>query len=433
MVQKKTKSILDSSSVKINEKGNDVTISLTLSVADVEKEYKKAFKKVASQTKISGFRKGKGSKLIESRNGPQIRAEAVEKLIDQEIKSVIKEFKHDVASTPTATDSKGDGVSSDIVMTVGYEVFLSLPDVDLKKIKVSGVEGKISESDVSEEIARIQKHHADWKVVDAQSQQGSRLKIDFMGKIDGELFEGGSAADQFIELGAKQYLPEFEQALEGVEKGKTVKFDVNFPEDYQGKEVAGKKAVFEVNVHEVQEKEAKALNKEFYKQAGYEAGTKPQFENEVKSRLEADTNYLAEAVNRRRLVEALQKSVKVSLPASVVQKELEHAKTSSPDEKEKVLKAQVESNLSKVLVIKHFMQKMNVQLSQEDLVKHIELMAPPQVAKEMFVQWYAQDKERLQQAQSTLLEQKTLSALLPDVTLTKKSVTIAEIEKELKE
>ena len=187
---------------------------------------------------------------------------------------------------------------------------------------------------------------AEWKAADKPAEKGLRLKIDYVGRIDGEMFEGGSATDQYMIVGESQYMPEFEKALGKSKKGDVCKFDVVFPADYHGKEVAGKTAQFEVNVQGVEEK-ARAMNKEFYSAAGVDVKTKAEFEKELKVRLESDVDYLVEAVNRRRLLKQLQSDIKLVLPQSVVDAEVKHTIEQEKDMDEKKARQVVISNIER--------------------------------------------------------------------------------------
>lgn len=433
MVQKTNKSILDSSSVVIAVNQAKVNLTFTFSVEDINKAYEAEFAKVSSQTKVKGFRKGKANKFIEQRNGPAIRAQTLDSLLDTQVKQLIGELKHDVATTPTVTKSDGDGQSAEMKIELSYEVFPEMPETDLSKISIKGVNYKVAKSDIDEEIDRIRDHHCDWKAAEGKSEEGHRISMDYAGKIGDELFEGGSATDQQMVLGEKRFMPEFEAALVGVEKGKEVTFDVNFPEDYHGKNVAGKTAQFAVKVHAVEAKAPKALGKELYELAGTQANTKPEFEKEIKERLEADAAYLVEAVNRRRLLKELSSVIKVDLPQGVVEKETKSAIEQEEGMAEKDAKQVVENNLMRALIVKHYMRQMDIKITTDDIKKHIEIMTPPQVSPEYFFQWYVQDKDRVQQAQSTLLEQKTLSEVLTKVKMETKAHSLSEIEAELKE
>ncbi len=425
--------ILSSSQAKVNVKDANVEIQFEFSVVDINKVYQAELSQVAVQTKVSGFRKGKAKAHIEKRDGARIRVQAIEKLLEQEIKAVVTENQHELASSPLVKESKGDGVETAIAMQVEYEIFPPIQEVDLAKVKVDGVTTKVTAQDISDEVKRLQEHFADWKGIDAAAKKGLRLKIDYAGKIDNELFEGGSAKDQYMVIGESQFMPEFEKALGKAKKGDVCAFDVKFPKDYHGAEVAGKTAQFEVTVNAVEEKTLPSMNKEFYKKAGVDAKTKAEFEKELKSRLEADVEYLVDAVNRRRLLNELQKKIKVVQPQSVIDEEVKAMMEKDPKLTEKTAKASAIANMEKVMIVRHYLKSTKVSANPQEVKTHIEMMAPPQVSPDQFFQWYVQDKNRIQQAQSTLLEQKTLSELLKQVDLKAKTMSIKDIEAELRE
>ena len=183
-------------------------------------------------------------KEIERTKGKAVRAEAVDQMLQNVLNEVIRDNKHTLASRPEVVNTKGDGVESDIVCQLACEVFADMPEVDLSKLSVNTVKANVSADNIASEIEKLADHHGEWVKVDRASKDGDQLKMDFVGRLDGELFEGGSATDQTIELGAGRFLPDFEKNLLKKKADEEVSFKVKFPKDYQ-QQLAGKTAVFE--------------------------------------------------------------------------------------------------------------------------------------------------------------------------------------------
>lgn len=421
---------------QVSQKGLKVSVKITLSQEEVNKAYQKHLMRVASQMNVKGFRRSAQAlkmKEIERTKGKFVRAEAIDQMLQKELNAVIEEHKHTLAARPEVVNTKGDGITEDVVCQLAYEVFAEMPEVDLAKLSVNTIKAEVSSENVAEEIKKLAEHHGEWVSVERAGKEGDQLKIDFVGRLDGELFDGGSATDQTIELGAGKFLPDFEKNLLKKKAGDEVSFKVKFPKDYQSEMLAGKTAVFDVKVHDVSEKKPLASGKKLYELAGSKATKKPEFEKEIKSRLEEDAGHLAKVLNRKRLTAVLKKKISFPLPEGTVAEEVKALLEKNKDMKEKVAKEKAADSLSIALILRHYVQAYSITASEEDIKAYIAIGAPNGVSVDMFYDWYIQDKARLDQVRAVVVEQNTLDKILTVVKTKESASSIAEIEKELKE
>jgi len=421
---------------QVSQKGLNVSVKVTLSKEDVNKAYQKHLAKVASQMSVKGFRKSAQAlkmKEIERTKGKFVRAEAIDQMLQTILNGVISDNKHTLAASPEVVNTKGDGVEEDVVCQLAYEVFAEMPEVDLGKLSVNTVKAEVSEDNIATEIGKLSEHHGEWVEVKRAGKTGDQLKIDFVGRLDGELFEGGSATDQVIELGAGKFLPDFEKNLMKKKAGDEVSFKVKFPKDYQSEKLAGQTAVFEVKVHHVSEKRPLAVGKKLYDLAGSKATKKPEFEKDIRSRLESDAEHLAKVINRKRLTAVLKKKISFPLPESTLSEEVKALMEKNQDMKEKVAKQKATDSLSMALILRHYIQMLSVKATEADIKNYISIGAPNGVSVDMFYDWYVQDKARLDQVRAACIEQNALDKILTLVKTKEAASTIADIEKELKE
>jgi trigger factor len=421
---------------QVSQKGLNVSVKITLNQAQVAKAYQKHLQKVSGQISVKGFRKSAQAlkmREIERTKGPMVRVEVIDQLLQEALNEVIQEHKHSLASRPEVVNSKGDGTDSDVVCQMSYEVFADIPEVDLSKLSVSVVSAEVTQENVGQEIDKLKEHHGVWTAVERASKEGDQLKIDFVGRLDGELFDGGSATDQTIELGSGQFLPDFEKNLKKVKAGDEKTFKVSFPKEYQAENLAGKKASFEVKVHTVSEKKPLETGKKLYELAGSKATKKPEFEKEIMSRLEADAHHLSKAINRKRMSAVLKKKISFPLPESTLNEEIKALQERDKEMKDKVAKQKATDSLTMALLLRHYIQMYKVKASEEDVKSYIAVGAPNQMSVESFYDWYIQDKSRLDQVRAAVIEQNAFDKLLTLVKTKEVKASIQDIEKELKE
>ena len=283
----------------------------------------KAFDKLAANVTIDGFRKGKAPKnLVKAKVDPM-------KVLDEAINSLLPKIYQEILEKddirPYARPSVDITKVSDTELEVKF-VLVTAPEVKLGKYKgleIGKETVKVTAKDVDEAIEKTRKDNATLVVKEGESAMGDTVVMDFVGRIDGTEFEGGSAQNHELELGSNQFIPGFEPQLVGHKAGEVVKVNVKFPENYT-EELKGKDAEFECTIHEVKEKKLPELNDEFIKELkipGVEnleqlkANKKEELQRTKEN--EARRNYMA------KLVEAIAKDSKVDLADEIVESQVE--------------------------------------------------------------------------------------------------------------
>lgn len=425
---------MNDENIKVSQKGTLVKVEVKLDKDDIQQQYRKDLKKLAAKTKIPGFRKGTSAiGELERRSGPAIRGEAIERMLQEALGHAIDTKQHQPAMTPTLEKSDGDGIEKDMIFHFEYEVFPEIPEQDLSKVKMDVVAADISAKNIQDEITKLQEHHGEWISIERKSKNGDQLTIDFAGRVDGELFEGGSATDQKMILGAGKFLPDFEKGLKGVVGKQTTKFKVSFPKDYQSEALAGKKAEFEVVVHSVAEKKLMPVGKKLYEVTDSKCKTKAEFEGEIKKRLQKDADHLTKAINRKRLSEKLVGHFKLKLPPKALNAEIEAIQKEKTDISAKDAKTTATRNMSLSLILRHYHQLLSVQLVEKDVKDYISIAAPDQVDPGMFYEWYKSDEKRFEQIKNVVLEHKVFDSILEKMATNEKPTSLEKIEKELKD
>jgi trigger factor len=251
----------------------------------IESRIDERLKAVGRSAKLEGFRPGKvPAKVIRKRFGKQVRQEVISELMQSSYAEALQREQLTPAGNPSI--EPGDiGEGKDLTYTAVFEVF---PEVELKnldKIEVSVPEVEIGEPDVDEMLESLRRQRATWEPVERAAKDGDQVVVDFEGKLDGEVFEGGTGEDVQIQLGAGQMLPDFEKGLKGVKAGDAKTFKVKFPKDYPAEALAGKKAEFSVQVKSVSEEMLPPLDDELAAAFGVEEGGLDKLREEVEKNM----------------------------------------------------------------------------------------------------------------------------------------------------
>jgi len=280
-------------------------------------------KVVRSDFQMKGFRKGKAPlPLLKKMFGKSVLGEVVQETVEQTVAEHIKESGHRPAQQPNVKIvnekfEEGD----DLTVEFHYECLPDVPEVDFSKVKLDRKVVAVEESAVEEALGKLAESSTDYKArgKTAKAKDDDQVVIDFVGKIDGEAFDGGTAEDYPLVLGSNSFIPGFEEQLVGAKTGEAREVKVSFPDNYGAPHLAGKEAVFECTVKEVRAPQAAAIDDELAKRYGAE--TLDELKEQIRERLAAEFGDAGRALIKRRLLDALDDMVSFELPPSLVEAE----------------------------------------------------------------------------------------------------------------
>lgn len=303
---------------------NIVELEVSLTPDEWKKEVDDAYNRTKDKYTVEGFRKGKvPRKVIENMYGPNVfyedaLSEAFGKAYDEVLK---KEKDLDPIDAPSLSVKKLD--DKGVVILAKIPV---MPEVKLGKYKGLGIHvepKKVTEKDVKAELEHAQMHHARLVEKDGAVEMGDVADINFEGFIDGVAFQGGKAENYELEIGSKQFIDTFEEQLVGVKAGETKDVNVKFPDNYQAEELKGKPAKFVVTVNAVKKKELPAIDDAFASDVS-EFETLAEYKKHIKEHLEHHAVENAKIETENKIIDAIVKDIKVELPDSLVEHELDH-------------------------------------------------------------------------------------------------------------
>ncbi|MDC0860024.1 trigger factor [Planktomarina temperata] len=398
------------------------------------------------EIEMKGFRKGKvPMALLKKQYGQRLMGEAMQESIDGAMSKHFEDSGDRPAMQPAVKMTNDDWKEGDdIHVEMSYEALPTIPEVDLKKIKLDKMIAKADEASVDEALANLAETAQDFadRKKGTKSKDGDQVTIDFLGKVDGEAFEGGAAEDYPLVLGSNSFIPGFEAQLVGVKVGEEVEVNVTFPAEYGAENLAGKDAVFECKIKAVKAPKAAEINDELATKFGAEdlAALKGQ----ISERLEAEYAGAARAVQKRHLLDALDKMVKFELPPSLVEAEAgqiahqlwhdenpdvqghDHPEIEPTDEHNTLAERRVRLGL----LLAELGQKAEIQVTDAEMTQAMMNQARQYPGQEReFFEFVQKNPQMQQQMRAPLFEDKVVDYVFELATVTDKEVSKDQLQK----
>ncbi len=304
--------------------------------AEIETRIEGRLEEIRQTARLPGFRPGKVPlALLKKQYGRSLLGEIVEQSVNDGSQKALTEHELTPALRPKI-EVKSFDEGKDLEFEMAVEVMPDVPLPDLKALEIEKPTARVADAEVERALGEFQRSRATWKAPQPArpAQIGDLLTIDFVGKRDGEPFEGGTAEGFKIELGAGMTIPGFEDALTGAEAGTETSFEVTFPEDYGAKDLAGKAATFDVKVQAVEERELPELDAAFAEAAGFESvdAINEAFRGQLQQRYDQASRFRA----KRALLDVLADAYSFEVPPGMVELEYEAIWKQLTDEMERL-------------------------------------------------------------------------------------------------
>ena len=418
-------------------------ITLTLPVDVIAKEVDVRLKRVARQVKIDGFRPGKvPMNIVAQRYGYSTQFEVMNDKVGEAFAVATNEAKLRVAGQPRITEKEG-APEGEMQFEAIFEVYPEVKFGDLASVEVDKVSAEVTDAAIDKtiEILRKQRRTFAQRGLDGAAQDGDRVTIDFEGKIDGEPFAGGKAEDFQFLVGEGQMLKEFEDAVRGMKSGESKTFPLAFPEDYHGKDVAGKTADFLVTVKKIEAAHLPEVNDALAKSLGVAEATVEGLRADIRKNLEREVKFRLLARNKSAAMEALVAKAELDLPQSIVQSEVDRLKEGAradlkqrgikdadkapiPDD---IFRPQAEQRVRMGLVVAEVVRANDLHAKPEQIRAHIEELAASYERPEDVTRWYYGDNQRLAEVEAVVIESNVAEFVLSKAKVTEKALSFDEL------
>jgi trigger factor len=383
--------------------------------------------------------------LLRKQFGQRLMGESMQEAIDGALTSHLEETGDRPAAQPEMKMTNEDWKEGDdVLVDVSYEKLPEIEDVDFAKIKLERMVVKADKDSIKEALDNLAEspQAVTYEPKKTQAKKDDQVVLDFVGKVDGEAFEGGAAEDYPLVLGSNSFIPGFEDGLLKVKEGDEKDVEVTFPEDYQAENLAGKKAVFSCTIKSVNGPKKPKIDDELAKKFGAEDldGLKTQ----IIERLEAEYTGASRAVTKRALLDALDKKVKFDLPVSLVEAEAgqiahqlwheenpdveghDHPEIKPTKEHNKLAERRVKLGL----LLADIGQKAEVQVTDQEMTQAIMNQARQYPGQErQFFEFVQQNAQFRQQLQAPMFEDKVVDHIFEQAAMKDKEVSKDDLQK----
>jgi trigger factor len=420
--------------------GLERRVSMTLPAADIERQVDARLKQLSRNIKMPGFRPGKvPMKLVAQTYGPQVRSEVLSESVQKSFNDAVKEANLKVAGFPRIEKKDGSDASS-LEFSATFEVYPEVKVGDLASAKVERPQVTVDDAAVEKTIEILRKQRTRFVASDRAAKEGDRLTVDFEGKIDGEAFQGGKAENFVFGIDDGRMLPEFNAAARGMKAGESKTFDLTFPADYHGKEVAGKTAQFTLTVKKLEEPQLPELDAEFAKSLGVADGDLDKMRQEIRANVERETAKRVEARVKSQVLQALLDSTPLELPKSLIQMEAQQlVERAAADLQARGLKpgqvpldptafeATAKRRVALGLIIGELARTENLQPKPAEVRAVVEQEAQTYESPAEVVKWFYMQPQRLSEMEGVALEANVVKWVLSKVKVEDKPMAFDEL------
>lgn len=415
-------------------------LDLSIAIADIDKEVEQRLKRMGKNVKLPGFRPGKVPfNIVKQQYGGQARSEALGEAVDRAFGEAVRSQSLRVAGYPRVEAKSGESATH-IEFTAIFEVYPEFKLGDLSAAEIERPVLAVGAAEIDKTLDILRKQRVRYEAADRAAAKGDRVVIDFLGKKDGEPFQGGQANDYPFVLGEGSMLADFENAVEGLKAGEAKTFDMSFPADYFAKDLAGQQVQFEITVKKVESAVLPEVNEEFAKQLGVADGDVAKMRTEIETNLSREVKKRITAKVKDQVMDALLKANSIEVPAALVEHEVERLMQSARQDMEsrgfktkdmpmqpEWFTEQAKRRVTLGLILAELVKTENLHAQPEKLRTLVEEAAQSYENPAEVVQWYYAQPQRLAEVEAVAVEDNVVEWVLSRAKVTDKAVAFDEL------
>lgn len=417
-------------------------VVLSLPWSEINAETDKKLKQTQRRAKIDGFRPGKAPlKMIAQMYGASAQNDVINELVQRCFYDVAVAQELKVAGFPRFEGVEEQDDKESFKVAAIFEVFPEVVIGDLSAQEVEKVTASVGDAEVDQTVEILRKQRTRFNHVEREARNGDRVIIDFEGKIDGEPFAGGASKNYAFVLGASQMLPEFEAGVVGMKAGESKDVTVNFPEDYHGKDVAGKTAVFTITLNNVSEATLPEVDADFAKALGIADGDVAKMREEVQKNVSREVERRVNEQTKESVMNALLKAVELKAPVALVNEEAARlanemkqnfvnqgmADAANLDLPLDMFKEQAERRVSLGLILAKLVDENKLEPTEEQIKAVVANFAESYEDPQEVIDWYYADPSRLQAPTSLAVESNVVDFVLGKAKVNEKALSFDEV------
>ncbi|MDM8165320.1 trigger factor [Roseovarius sp.] len=419
---------------------------MVLTAQELDDKVMDKLKEAQPDIEMKGFRKGKVPlPLLKKQFGQRVLGEAMQEAVDGAMSQHFEDKGERPAGEPAVKMVNEDWKEGDDVeVEMSYEALPEVPEVDFKSVKIERMVVKPDDGAVDDALKSLAENAQNFedRKKGTKAKDGDQVVIDFVGRVDGEAFEGGSAEDYPLVLGSNSFIPGFEEQLVGVKQDEEKVVTVNFPDEYQAEHLAGKEAEFTCTVKAVKAPAPAEIDDDLAQKYG--SDSLDALKEQIKERLEQEYAGASRAVMKRKLLDELDKKVDFELPPSMVEAEAkqiahqlwhdenpdvqghDHPEVEPTEEHTKLAERRVRLGL----LLADIGQKAKVEVTDAEMTQAVMEQARQYPGQErQFFEFVQQNPQMRQQLRAPIFEDKVIDYIVELADVTEKEVTKDELEK----
>ncbi|MEW6760924.1 MAG: trigger factor [Pseudomonadota bacterium] len=425
-------------------------LTISFPVADVRTEVEKRLKQQAKTAKAPGFRPGKVPlKMVAAQYGYQIESDVLNDKVGRAFNEAANENQLRVAGFPKI-EPKQDAPEGTLAFDATFEVYPDVVIGDLANVEIETVSADVSDAEIDKTIDILRKQRVHYHTKgeagehgtggEAVAANGDRVTVDFVGKIDGEEFAGGKAENYAFVLGEGRMLPEFESNTVGLTVGASKTFPLPFPEDYHGKDVAGKTAEFTITLKSLEWAHMPEVDAEFAKSLGIEDGSIEKMRADIKTNLEREVTARVKARNKDAVMDALVKSTELEVPKAMIQQDSERlAEMTRQDMMQRGMDVKAmpfpaemfadkaERRVRLGLILSQLVSDNKLEATQDQVKAQIEDFSQSYEDPKEVLKYYYSDRRRLAEVEALVLEENVVNYVLGKAKVSTKTIAFDEL------
>jgi len=411
-------------------------VDLTVAASDIAQEVSQRLARIASQTTMPGFRRGKVPlKIVAASYGSQVQAEVMREKLGSALSSALDASKLRLAGAPRLEPKSAEDAGQ-IAFSATFEVYPEIELGELSQIEMHRYTCNVSEADVDRTVEIVRRQRAPRIAVERAAGEGDRVTVDFRGTMDGQEFEGGDAKDFSFNLGEGRMLPDFERAVAGLRAGEQVQFALTFPHDYPVRKTAGRTAQFEVRVKRVEAVQLPPVDADFARALGVADGDLSRMRSELRANLEREVAGRLRGRTREHVFDSLLRATHFEVPQSLIDEELQRlgrtaaagsaaAEGNVPASPQLQQAAQYRVRLG--LLLGDLVARNGLQPRQDQVRKAVESIAQSYENPSEVIHWYLGSRERLAEIEAGLTEDNVVNWALARARVSEVAVPFDEL------
>jgi trigger factor len=406
----------------------------------VDVEVKNRLRHIAKTQRINGFRPGKvPASVIQKRYGASVRQEIAGEVMQRNFVEAIVAEKINPAGRPNFV-AKSNEIGKDLEFEATFEIYPEVVLKDLDKIAVERPVVEVTDKDVDEMFVTLQKQHQTWKQNKRKTKKGDKLTIDFLGRVDGEEFEGGKAEAFELELGSGRMIPGFEKDIIGMKVGEEKTITVTFPDDYHAENLKGKAAEFDIKVNQTEGPVVPKIDEDFAKLFGVEEGGVEALRVEVSKNMTRELTQTIKTKVKEQVIQGLLDANDVGLPSALVAQEIEVLRKQAmqrfagqmdeknmPELPDNMFDEQAKRRVKVGLLLGEVIKTNELTVDEAKVTELIESAASAYEDPTEVIEYYKSNKEMNQQMQNVALEEQAVDLLVSNAKVKDKKAKFQDI------